>query len=224
MAAMNVCLVEDDLLLGRALKAFLEDNGQQVIWVRMAADARDRLHDDEFDAALIDLGLPDGEGIDLVKQLRRQGNHLPILIITARDTVNSRIEGLNAGADDYLVKPFDNSEMLARLRANLRRGRSWAAEPEILSAAGLEVDTHSRKVRCDKSEISLSPTEFSILCELLRRKNHVRTRRQLESVAMPDSDSQSLDTHMSNLRRKLGRVNGNDRIRTVRGVGYVIDD
>ncbi|MCP5144939.1 MAG: response regulator transcription factor [Gammaproteobacteria bacterium] len=221
---MNVCLVEDDLLLGRALKAFLEDNGQQVIWVRMAADARDRLHDEEFDAALVDLGLPDGEGIDLVKQLRRQGNHLPILIITARDTVNSRIEGLNAGADDYLVKPFDNSEMLARLRANLRRGRSWAAEPEILSGAGLAVDTHSRKVRCDESEISLSPTEFAILCELLRRKNHVRTRRQLESVAMPDSDSQSLDTHMSNLRRKLGRVNGNDRIRTVRGVGYVIDD
>jgi len=217
---MNICLVEDDLLLGRALKSSLEDAGHSVVWLRMAADARSWLAGDSLDAALLDLGLPDGEGLSLLKELRRSGNSLPVLIITARDTLDERLDGLDAGADDYLIKPFDNAELLARLRAVLRRGGKWSEEEPSLRAGELELNEQRMTVTLTDAALTLSPTEFSLLRELLRYKNRVRTRRQLEAEAMPDSDSQSLDVHISNLRRKIGA----ERIRTVRGVGYVIDD
>ena len=227
---LNLCLVEDDLLLGRALKAALEDEGHQVIWLRMARDARQHLglepqgnpqEDSRFDALILDLNLPDGDGRLLLAQLRRF-NTLPVLIVTARDTLDERLDGLDAGADDYLVKPFDTAELLARLRAVLRRGAG--------SQQGLEASTHSAQnirlneanvtVSVNNKRIALSPTEFALLTELLKHKNRVRTRRQLEARAMPERDSQSLDVHVSNLRRKVGH----EVIRTVRGVGYVIDD
>jgi len=217
---MNICLIEDDLLLGRALKSALEDAGHSVLWLRMAADARAHLHDESLDAAVLDLGLPDGEGVDLLRSQRQAGNALPILIITARDALEERLAGLDAGADDYLVKPFDNAELIARLRAVLRRGETWKGNESQLSVGELRLDEQAITVTLREEYLRLSPTEFGLLRELLRNKNRVRTRRQLEAQAMPDSESQSLDVHISNLRRKVGATT----IRTVRGVGYIIDE
>jgi len=217
---MKICLVEDDLLLGRALKSSLEDAGYSVLWLRMAKDARARLDDESIDAVLLDLGLPDAEGISVLKEIRGMANPLPVLIITARDTLNDRLNGLDAGADDYLVKPFDNAELIARLRAVLRRGGRLLADEPVLQVGGVALDEQRMIVTLNNEIVALSPTEFGLLRELLRYKNRVRTRRQLEAEAMPDSDSQSLDVHISNLRRKVGA----ELIRTVRGVGYVVDD
>ncbi len=217
---MNICLVEDDLLLGRALQAALEDAGHQVVWVRMASNARDWLRNESIDAAVLDLGLPDGDGIELLRSLRSQQSSLPVLVITAREALDQRLLGLDAGADDYLVKPFATEELLARLRAVVRRGGNWLDTDAKLQSGALVLDEQRVTVTKDGQAVQLSPTEFALLRELLRHKNRVRTRRQLEAAAMPDSDSQSLDVHISNLRRKTQR----DFIRTVRGVGYVIEE
>ena len=142
---------------------------------------------------------------------------LPVVIVTARDTLGERIDGLDAGADDFLVKPFANAELMARLRAVTRRtvGRDTA----VLVAGGVRLDEQRMRVLCHGEPVSLSPTEFALLRELLRHRDRVRTRRQLEAEALPESEGQSLDVHISNLRRKVGA----GLIRTVRGVGYVID-
>ena len=218
---MKLCLIEDDLLLGRALQASLEDARHQVVWVRLASDGLARLSEEAFDAALLDLGLPDDEGINLLRQLRRQSNQVPVLIITARDSLAERIDGLEAGADDFLTKPFANVELLARLRAVMRRAQPITAPDDAhLRAAGLWLDPDRLHVEQAGQQIALSPTEFALLASLVRNRNRIRTRRQLEEEAMPGSEGHSLDVHISNLRRKIGR----DLIRTVRGVGYVVDD
>ncbi|MFK7962918.1 MAG: response regulator transcription factor [Burkholderiaceae bacterium] len=218
---MKLCLIEDDLLLGRALQASLEDARHQVVWVRLASDGLARLSEEAFDAALLDLGLPDDEGINLLRQLRRQANGVPVLIITARDSLAERIDGLEAGADDFLTKPFANVELLARLRAVMRRAQPVQAPDDAhLRAAGLCLDPDRLHVEQAGQQIALSPTEFALLASLVRNRNRIRTRRQLEDEAMPGSEGHSLDVHISNLRRKIGR----DLIRTVRGVGYVVDD
>ncbi|MGH1361246.1 MAG: response regulator [Burkholderiaceae bacterium] len=226
---MKLCLVEDDLLLGRALKASLEDVGHEVLWLRLARDAEQRLATTRFDAALLDLGLPDSNGLDLLRNIRRAGNSIPVVIITARESLAERIDGLEAGADDFLIKPFANVELLARLRAVLRRGRNLGVvnesggespESDTLKVGGLVLFFGRMQVQRDGQSVSLSPTEFGLLAALMRNRNRIRTRRQLEEDAMPDSDGDSLDVHISNLRRKVGR----DAIRTVRGVGYVIEE
>src|ERR1700756_4633746 len=122
---MKICAVEDDLELGKALQAALQDAGQEVVWVRRASDARHWVENEPFDAVLLDLGLPDGNGIDVLRELRSAGHTLPILVITARDSLEDRLNGLDRGADDYLVKPFVVSELLARLRAVVRRATRW---------------------------------------------------------------------------------------------------
>jgi two-component system response regulator QseB/two-component system response regulator BasR len=219
---MKLCLIEDDLLLGRGLKASMEDAGHQVTWLRMARDASAWLTspDYDFDAVVLDLGLPDGEGMDILRLLRQQDKKMATVIITARDTLDQRLDGLDAGADDYLVKPFDNSELLARLRAVMRRSSDSMTSDALLRAGEVSIDEQRMLAHRRQEIVNLSPTEFSLLRELLRHKNRVRTRRQLEAQAMPGSEGQSLDVHISNLRRKIG----GDLIRTVRGVGYVVDD
>ncbi|MGB7301885.1 MAG: response regulator [Burkholderiaceae bacterium] len=218
---MNLCLIEDDLLLGRGLKSSLEDAGHSVLWLRMVSDAQAWLTnpEEDFHAVILDLGLPDGDGLTLLKALRQRGTSLPTLIITARDTLDERLDGLDAGADDYLVKPFDNAELLARLRAVMRRGNHLESQDQTLTVGELILDEKKVLVTLAGKPLALSPTEFALFRELLRFKNRVRTRRQLEAQAMPGSEGQSLDVHISNLRRKVG----NHIIRTVRGVGYVID-
>lgn len=220
---MNLCLIEDDLLLGKALAATLGDAGYRVTWLRTAEAAGRWLDAEPFDAVVIDLGLPDGDGIDVLKVLRRRERELPVLIVTARDTLQVRIDGLDAGADDFLVKPFATEELLARLRAVLRRAaRRGAGDDDglgLLTVGELMLDEARRACSRAGQPVSLSPTEYALLQQLMLHKNRVRTRRQLELEAMPESQGQSLDVHMSNLRRKIG----NDMIRTVRGVGYLIE-
>jgi DNA-binding response OmpR family regulator len=217
---MKACLIEDDLELGRALQSALQDAGHQVVWVRRVTDAMHWVHEERFDAVLLDLGLPDGSGLDLLRKLRGEGASVPILVITARESLEDRLSGLDLGADDYLVKPFAVSEMLARLRAVVRRstGRSDSGETAWKSR-DLLLDDKMMTVTRAGSPVALSPTEFALLHALMRYQDRVLTRRELEARALPHSDGQALDVHMSNLRRKIG----DGYIRTVRGVGYVME-
>lgn len=220
---MRICLIEDDVLLGRAMLAALEDAGHAVRWWRLAADVRTQWDETAFDAVVLDLGLPDDDGLHLLRAWRRQQPpmDLPVVIVTARDTLGERIDGLDAGADDFLVKPFANAELMARLRAVTRRtlGRSGDEARVVLTAGPLRLDEGRLSVSRDGEPVALSPTEFALLRTLMRHRDRVRTRRQLEAEALPESEGQSLDVHISNLRRKIGP----GLIRTVRGIGYVID-
>lgn len=215
---MRVCLIEDDLELGQALHAALSD-AHDTVWVRRAADGERLLADEEYDVAILDLGLVDGDGMDLLARLRANALETPVVIITARDALDVRLRGLNLGADDFLVKPFATSELLARMRAVARRANGWRGRDSVWTVRGLTLDENRMLVLRDATPLALSPTEFALLRALMRRANRVLTRRQLEDWALPNSDAQALDVHMSNLRKKIS----GDYIRTVRGVGYVIE-
>ena len=217
---MKICLVEDDLELGRALQSALQDAGQEVMWVRREADARRWIASEPFDAVVLDLGLPDGNGIELLRHLRGEGQTLPIVVITARDSLEDRLNGLDRGADDYLVKPFVVSELLARLRAVVRRATGWgeAGEP-VWKIKDLVLDDRRMVLTRAGATVVLSKTEFALLHALMRYPDRVLTRRELESRALPHSEGAALDVHMSHLRQKIGE----GYIRTVRGVGYVVD-
>ncbi|GJJ03287.1 DNA-binding response regulator [Duganella rhizosphaerae] len=217
---MKICLVEDDLELGKALQAALQDAGQEVIWVRRASDARHWVENEPFDAVLLDLGLPDGNGIDVLRELRAAGHTLPILVITARDSLEDRLNGLDRGADDYLVKPFVVTELLARLRAVMRRATGWSESGEpVWKVKDLVLDDKRMLLTRAGANVVLSKTEFALLHALMRYPDRVLTRRELESRALPHSEGAALDVHMSHLRQKIGE----GYIRTVRGVGYVVD-
>lgn len=217
---MKICAVEDDLELGKALQAALQDAGQEVVWVRRASDARHWIETEPFDAVLLDLGLPDGNGIDLLRELRAAGHTLPILVITARDSLEDRLNGLDRGADDYLVKPFDVPELLARLRAVMRRATGWSESGEpVWKVKDLVLDDKRMVLTRAGVNVVLSKTEFALLHALMRYPDRVLTRRELESRALPNSEGSALDVHMSHLRQKIGE----GYIRTVRGVGYVVD-
>lgn len=217
---MKICLVEDDLELGRALQSALQDAGQEVVWVRRGADARHWVDCEPFDAILLDLGLPDSNGMELLRHFRAEGKTLPILIITARDSLEDRLGGLDLGADDYLVKPFVVSELLARLRAVVRRATGWNESGEsVWKIKDLMLDDRRMVLTRAGAVVVLSKTEFALLHALMRYPDRVLTRRELEAWALPHSEGQALDVHMSHLRRKIGE----GYIRTVRGVGYVVE-
>ncbi|TFW15631.1 response regulator transcription factor [Massilia arenosa] len=216
---MRLCLIEDDLELGQALHAALND-AHETVWVRRAADGERLLIAESFDVAILDLGLIDGDGLELLARLRAQELDMPVVVITAREALEVRLRGLNLGADDFLVKPFATSELLARVRAVARRANGWSHGREsVWTVRELTLDEGRMLVRRDQAPLALSPTEFALLRALMRRANRVLTRRQLESWALPNSDAQALDVHMSNLRKKIG----GDYIRTIRGVGYVME-
>ncbi len=218
---MRICLLEDDLELGRSLQALLQNADHEVMWLRRIADARTWVQDGQFDAMVMDLGLPDGDGMELLRALRRQQRKLPLIVITARDAIEDRLSGLDGGADDYLVKPFAGSELLARLRAVARRalGDSLDDGPLEWQLRDLVLDEPRMEVRRGQERLALSRTEFSLLLTLIKMPDRVVTRRQLESRAPCQMDGRSLDVHISNLRRKIGE----GYIRTVRGVGYLVE-
>lgn len=217
---MKICLIEDDLELGRALQSALQDAGHDIVWIRRGADAKHWVDQEPFDAVLLDLGLPDGNGIELLRHFRSCGQTLPILIITARDGLEDRLQGLDLGADDYLVKPFAVSELLARLRAVARRANGWNdAQESVWKVKDLVLDEKRMTVTRSGLPLALSKTEFALLHALMRRADRVLTRRELEAWALPNSEGQALDVHMSNLRKKINE----GYIRTVRGIGYVME-
>ena len=216
---MKIYLIEDDMSIGRALLSVLQDVGHTVVWVRMAGNVSKAVLDDGYDAILLDLGLPDGDGVSLLSQLRAEGVTLPVLILTSRDSLEDRLKGFNSGADDYLIKPFEIPELLVRLRAIVRRsGRTEEAQEPVWKLGDLQLDEHRVLVTRAGTPIALSKTEFALLCALMRQSDRVLTRGELESKVLPFSDGHTLDVHISNLRKKIG----DGYIRTVRGVGYMV--
>ena len=217
---MKICLIEDDLELGRALQSALQDDGQEVIWVRRAVDAKKWVNDEHFDGVILDLGLPDGNGMDLLRHFRADGKTTPILIITARDSLEDRLSGLDLGADDYLIKPFIIPELLARLRAVVRRSTGWNESGDsVWKVKDLILDDRRMTLTRGGMPITLSKAEFALLHALMRYPDRVLTRRELEARALPNSEGQVLDVYMSHLRKKIGE----GYIRTLRGVGYMVE-
>jgi two-component system, OmpR family, response regulator QseB len=220
MAGMKILLIEDDMDLGNGIRIALADQGMDVTWVRQLADAQRQVELRGFDLLLLDLGLPDGNGMELVAGLRRGREGVPILILSARDALSDRLLGLDSGADDYLVKPFELAELLSRVRALARR--SYGFDGETLELRGIVLHVPTRRVTVNGRPTDLTGSEYELLRILMMRAERVVTRRTLEEQALPGSQanaSNSLDVHMANLRRKVGE----GLIRTVRGVGYVID-
>ena len=216
---MRVLLIEDDPMIGRAVAAGLQDAGYTVDWVRDGADAELALGHQLYELALLDLGLPRRDGLEILKSLRRSGSKLPVVIITARDAVADRVAGLDSGADDYLVKPFDLDELLARARAVIRRqeGRS---SPEM-SYGALTVDPVKRLVTFRGAPVELSAREFAVLEALMKEPGAVVSREKLEDAVYgwgEEVGSNSIEVHLHHLRRKLRP----ELIRNVRGVGYRI--
>ena len=220
MRAMNILLVEDDAELGSGVRIALVDQGFSVIWVRRLDEAAHELEDSLTDLVLLDLGLPDGDGLALLKRLRRERKTLPVLVLTARDALDDRLAGLDSGADDYLVKPFALAELLSRIRALARR--SFGFDGDALELRGLVLHEATMRASVDGAAVELSRSEFLLLATLVKRADRVVTRRVLEEQVLPgglNNESNVLDVHISNLRKKIGE----GYVRTVRGVGYVID-
>ena len=216
---MRLLLVEDDPMIGEALRAGLKRDGFTVDWVReaRAAQAALRTAPLPFELLLLDLGLPGGDGLQLLKSERQRGLALPVLIITARDAVSDRVQGLDAGADDYLIKPFDLDELGARIRALLRR--RGARPAVLLEHLGVRVDPASHEVTRDGAAVALSPREFALLQLLLERPGTILSRAQLEERLYgwgEEVESNAVEVHIHGLRKKLGA----DFILNVRGVGY----
>jgi two-component system response regulator QseB/two-component system response regulator BasR len=217
---MKICLVEDDLELGHSVQSLIQDGGHEVVWVRRITEARYWLSQLVFDAVVLDLGLPDGNGLDLLRSIRQQDKQMPLIVITARDGIEDRLHVLDSGADDYLVKPFAGPELLARLRAVARRsGLAQESEAQEWLVQDLKLDERRMVLTRGDAVINLSKTEFTILLTLLKLPDRVVTRRELEARALPNADSHALDVHMFNLRKKIGE----GYVRTVRGVGFVLE-
>jgi len=221
---MHILLVEDELKMARALRRGLEQEGHSVDSTIDGDDALSRGVEFEYDAIVLDVMLPGRDGFSICRELRARDRWAPVLMLTARDAVEDRIRGLDAGADDYLVKPFAFGELLARLRALVRRGVS--ERPAVLTVGDVELDPAAHTVTRDGSPVDLSVREFSLLEFLMRHAGEVVSRtRILEQVwdVNYDSFSNVVDVYVGYLRRKLEQPFGRPFIRTVRGVGYVVE-
>ena len=216
---MRLLLVEDDAMIGAGIRTGLRQQGYSVDWVRDGEAGELATKTTPYDAILLDIGLPKKTGLELLAHWRKQKNAVPVLIITARDAVSDRIAGLDAGADDYLVKPFDLDELAARLRALLRR-HSGRATP-LIEHGALTLDPASHQVTLGGSPIILSAREFALLHSLLENPGVPLSRAQLEDRLYgweEEIGSNAVEVYIHSLRRKLG----NEWVRNVRGVGYLV--
>jgi DNA-binding response OmpR family regulator len=214
-----VLVVEDDKMIAKGLHTALKQEGYAVDGVSDGASAAEALRSSRFDLVLLDLGLPERNGLEVLRELRRRGDATPVIIVTARDDVQNRIEGLDAGADDYIIKPFDLDEVAARMRSVLRRA-AGRGDP-CIRHRGITLDPVSHVVERDAEPVVLSAHEFSVLEALLQRPGTVLSRAQLEDRLYGWSEgieSNAIEVYVHGLRRKLG----NDAIRTLRGVGYFV--
>lgn len=216
---MRILLVEDDELLGKGICTALKQENYIIDWVKDGAAAENALHNQEFDAVVLDLGLPKISGLDLLRKLRRDKNNISVLILTARDTVEDRVKGLDMGADDYLTKPFDIEELCARLRAQQRRKASRSSN--LIQHKDITLDPLGHSVKVENESVSVSRREFALLQVLLEQSGRVLSRDYLTQVLYTwdeEVDSNALEVHIHNLRKKFG----NQFIITIRGVGYMV--
>jgi len=222
---MRILLVEDNLRLSTFVRRGLGKEDFTVDGVGTICDAEAAVGTVPYDAIILDLGLPDGDGLDLLKALRAAGNTVPVLILTARDDVDDRVRGLNVGADDYMLKPFAVKELAARLRALLRRPDG--ALGASLTFGNVTFDTNARDVHVGQDRIKISRREMGVLEQLMRRAGRVVPKDILESKLYgfdEDVSSNSLEANVSRLRKRLAQVNASVRIHTLRGVGYLLSD
>jgi len=218
---VRILLVEDELMLADAVRDHLLASGEAVDHSASVVDAEIMLRGTNYDVLLLDLNLPDGKGLDLLRDLRRKGSATPCIILTAQDQISDRIEGLNAGADDYLVKPFDLHELSARLAAVSRR-YSGNPNPFVKLDGGVEVDLAGRSVLRDGEHIDLTSREWALFDQMVKRPGQTLSKRQLEEALYEfgaEIESNTVEVYVSRLRRKLGK----DVIKTVRGVGYRVE-
>lgn len=222
---MRLLVIEDEARITEILKGALARAGFTVDAVAYSADARAALSLVPYDAAILDLGLPDGDGIDLIGEVRSDGNLVPILVLTARDAVEDRVCGLDTGADDYLIKPFAITELIARTKALLRR--PGGALGTTLTTGNVIFDTLGRDVSVENSTLSLARRESAVLEHLMRRVGRVVPKAVLEDklYGMDDElESNAIPVHIHHLRRKLIDAGATVEIHTVRGVGYLLVD
>lgn len=217
---MRILLVEDDAGLGEGIRTSLKPEGYTVDWIQDGRSALHALTHESFDLVVLDLGLPRLDGIGVLKQLRAAGNPVPVLVLTARDAMADRIAGLDAGADDYLVKPFDVAELKARLRALLRR--SFNRPQPALEYHGITLDPVNQTVTWQGQPVGLQRKEFLLLHELIAQPGRVLTRDKLQQALYgwgEEVESNAIEVHIHHLRKKFSP----ELIRTVRGVGYLVD-
>ncbi|HAG93180.1 MAG: DNA-binding response regulator [Pseudomonadales bacterium] len=217
---MRLLLVEDDAMLGRGVLAGLKKQGYSVDWMSAGQSALQCLDEEEYDLVVLDLGLPDMDGTDVLKLMRKAGCTTPVIILTARDSIADRVGGLDHGADDYLAKPFDSDELMARIRALLRR-RSGRADRTILYR-DIVLYPDAMRVTYHGADVTLPRREYMLLQELLTNTGRVLTRDQLEQAVYDmgqDVASNAIEVHVHHLRKKFS----NDLIRTIRGVGYLVE-
>lgn len=217
---MRILLVEDDQMIGKAVSIALKDAAYAVDWVSDGATASSVLQHAEHQAVLLDLGLPKRDGLEVLRRLRLSGNQVPVIVITARFGVEARIKGLDLGADDFLVKPFDVNELLARLRAVIRRQGGQAAA--LLTNGKVSLDPATHEARCGKAIEILGAREFALLHALLLRPGTILTRSELEDRIYgwnEEVESNAVDYLIFSLRKKLGA----DIIKNMRGAGWMMD-
>ena len=217
---MKLLIVEDDALLQSGLAQALSGQGYAVDCAGTAAESNALLRSGQYSLIVLDLGLPDRDGATLLRQWRRDGMTIPVLILTARDALEDRVDGLDAGADDYLVKPFALAELQARVRALIRRYQGHS--DNLLQQGDLTLNLSTQQVLLENQSVDITPKEFALLTRLLMRVGqnvHRETLQQDLYSWNDDPGSNTLEVHIHNLRRKLGK----DRIKTVRGVGYRLE-
>ncbi|MBL6930550.1 MAG: response regulator transcription factor [Rhodospirillales bacterium] len=222
---MRLLLVEDNQRLAETTKEGLEKESFTVDWFDTVGESEAAIETVSYDAIVLDLGLPDGDGMDILKQLRARKSSTPVLILTARDGVDDRVKGLDGGADDYLLKPFAMAELIARVRALLRR--PGGALGLALTAGNVSFDTAAREVRVGENVISVSRREMGVLEQLMRRYGRVVPKDILEDKLYgfgEEVTSNSVEVHISRLRKRLSKANADISVHTLRGVGYLLSE
>ncbi|MDV5168185.1 response regulator [Photobacterium rosenbergii] len=218
---MRILLVEDDCMLGESMVASLSRHGYTVDWLQLGNGVELALRTETFMAVILDLTLPDTDGLDVLRRVRREGHSLPVLILTARDDIEDRVKGLDGGADDYLVKPFALEELLARLRVLIRRAAGCTET--VLEIGDLSLSLKNNEVTVQDRPISLTKNEFKLLATLATQAGRVLSKEKLQQALHGWDDTASnnaIEVHIHNLRKKVG----GSLIKNIRGVGYIIEN